>query len=76
MAAQREPASPQETQRTGRIDRQLWVLARTITRMMAADTQEVEGLNSIIKRCLEMAPGMGLELLSSWALLRKTVDRG
>ena len=44
-----------------------------LARMWACDTQEIEGINGIIKRMLKQYPAMGLFLLNTRVLSRKTL---
>ncbi len=63
----------QECADRGTLSYDLWQLLRCLMRMLAVDTQEIEGLNSVIKHVLGLAPAMGLKLLSSRALIKKTI---
>ncbi|CAK0878364.1 unnamed protein product [Prorocentrum cordatum] len=59
--------------RRGVIDAQAWRLFLALSHMISSDTQEIEGMNGIVKSVLSMAPNAGLELLSTRTLLKKSL---
>eukprot|EP00969_Alexandrium_andersonii_P026269 1146270-Alexandrium_andersonii.AAC.1 len=61
----------QASKSTGRLDPRIHEMFTYIAHLLPADTQEIEGMNSIIKRTMTIAPGIGLELLNTRTLLKK-----
>jgi hypothetical protein len=57
----------------GHIDRELHRVLKHYADMMPIDTQEIEGINNMIKTTLERAPGVNLMLLNSRVLAKKSV---
>jgi len=59
----------------GKLDAQLHRLFALLGHALPADTQDIEGINSIIKHQLHSFPSIGLELLNSRVLAKKTSAR-
>ena len=58
----------------GELDPDLYKLFVRVSRLMAVDTQEIEGLNSVIKHVIGRSPSIGLELLSSRVASKKVLS--
>ncbi|CAK0860920.1 unnamed protein product, partial [Prorocentrum cordatum] len=59
------------TKQDGTIHPELFKLLTVIVHMIPVDTQAVEGMNSMIKFIIKLAPAIGLELLSTRLYLKK-----
>jgi hypothetical protein len=57
----------------GQIRKRFWSLFHDVARMLAADTQPIEGINNEIKAISTIAPGIGWQLLSSRTTARRAV---
>ena len=57
----------------GVIDVQLYGLMQRLVRAISSDQQEIEGMNGVVKHLMEVAPSMGLELLSARVCNKKRV---
>eukprot|EP00969_Alexandrium_andersonii_P059839 2635469-Alexandrium_andersonii.AAC.1 len=49
----------------GMLDRRAWRFLRTLGESIGTDTQQLEGVNSMVKHMTKLAPNMRLRLLSS-----------
>ena len=61
----------EEAAETGKLHPELFKLVQTYVRMIPESTQEIEGVNGIIKHVLDQFPATGLLLLNSRVLGRK-----
>ncbi len=61
------------TIRTGTLDPELHKLLVDVFEMMTDNTQDIEGVNSIISHIVDLAPSIGLKLLSGRILVKKTL---
>lgn len=58
---------------SGTLHERLFHLIQAVCRMMTCDTQEIEGMNSIIKHAIHHAPAIHLPLLNSRVLIKKSL---
>ena len=58
----------------GTITRGLHFFLVCVVRQLSSDTQEIEGINSIIKHIKDVAPSIGLFLLNARTINKKTLD--
>eukprot|EP00959_Pyramimonas_sp_CCMP1952_P112070 2343711-Pyramimonas_sp.AAC.1 len=58
----------------GALDRQLWAFVNAIAREWKLDTQEIEGVNSIIKTVWKRSPAIAWPLLSARMSMRKFLE--
>eukprot|EP00969_Alexandrium_andersonii_P173615 7675694-Alexandrium_andersonii.AAC.1 len=58
----------------GTLDGELWHLLRSVGRAIGTDTQQLEGVNSMVKHMTKLAPNMKLRLLSSRVVIKKTLS--
>lgn len=56
---------------TGCLDYRLWLLLETIAQQWKMDTQEIEGVNNIIKYLMALCPALAWELLASRITIKK-----
>lgn len=58
----------------GKIDSaEFWKLILVVSRMLPSDTQEIEGINGMIKHILRLYPSIGQSLLNARTLCRKSL---
>jgi hypothetical protein len=60
--------------REGTMARELYDLVFKIFSMIKMDTQEIEGINSLVKRCVDMAPSISPGLLSARMVTKKNLQ--
>jgi len=65
------PEELQHAEKTGKLDANLYKLLLAISKLLMSDTQEIEGMNSVIKRVLEIAPAIGLRLVCARLMIKK-----
>ena len=58
--------------KTGTLYEPLWRCLLAYSQMIASDTQDIEGINGIVKRILNQHPNLNMELLNSRVLGKKT----
>ncbi len=58
----------------GFLSPKLFDLLYSIFDTLKLDTQEIEGINGLLKRCIDLAPNIAVELLSSRMLAKKNLQ--
>jgi hypothetical protein len=58
----------------GRLPRRLFNLVHDMFLMLKLDTQEIEGINGLLKRICDMAPAISPDLLAARILAKKTLQ--
>jgi len=61
----------EQTRATGFLDPELHAFHTSLSERVPLDTQRIEGMNSMVKRCVKLAPNIGLPLLSSRIQIKK-----
>jgi hypothetical protein len=56
---------------TGKIDPVLWEFLDDLFNMTAENTQDIEGVNSVIRHIVDLAPSVSLATLSSRVVIKK-----
>ena len=58
-------------QNRGRATSTFWVFVQDLARMWPTNTQDVEGVNSVLKKQTRDSPNIGLPLLSARTLIKR-----
>ncbi|CAK0871318.1 unnamed protein product, partial [Prorocentrum cordatum] len=58
----------------GQIDPALFLFTLRVFQRVPLDTQEIEGMNSIVRHCQQIAPHIALELLNSRVVNKKVIS--
>ena len=59
---------------TGCLAVTMYRFLRDVAHMHHTDTQEIEGINSIVKHCMKLAPSMHVDLLSARIQIKKEIN--